>query len=530
LFFPLGIVPSARTALDEVFVKSEFLIVAKRLMETERRPMSPRELVDLAHRRQLFSDNVAGKTPYQTMKSKLSVHVRRFGASSPFIRMAPGRFYLRNLLEGNETPFDAKPIRPPKISEKVLVFTTGELDRVTTWQGLRTTWKKAAKTVFAQLKPYYIHRFDVEQDNNYTQVLTYVLVCRGDSILAYRRGTYNRVDKFLQGAVCVGFGGHVVETDLDLFNIDTLGVFECAARELNEELRLPAADVERLRQRDGLEIIGIINDDSSDVGRRHLAFVMRYEVSQDPQWDRPERGEKAITQLRWISARDPGRVWLWNFEYWSQLCLREFAPRLIMVRPAYRLLRRLPLRPPHLLCVLGPVGSGKTLATEVLRNDFGYEEINTGEIVASLIGVPPVPVTPRQTFQELAWQFISQPHGPERLAQRLLDVAACKDNPRLLVDGVRQKATISSLRRLAPDLRIGIIFVHTPADLAYSFYSDRIAQGASMSQFLAVRTAPVEAEVEGLIAMADAVLYNWTGRLQYRETIKALMTALGIRG
>jgi hypothetical protein len=28
--------------------------------------------------------------------------------------------------------------------------------------------------------------------------------------------------------------------------------------------------------------------------------------------------------------------------------------------------------------------------------------------------------------------------------------------------------------------------------------------------------------------MADAVLYNWTGRPQYRETIKALMAELGI--
>jgi hypothetical protein len=49
-----------------------------------------------------------------------------------------------------------------------------------------------------------------------------------------------------------------------------------------------------------------------------------------------------------------------------------------------------------------------------------------------------------------------------------------------------------------------------------------------MDEFLALRGAPVEAEVEGLITMADAVLYNWTGRLQYRETIQALMAELGV--
>jgi predicted NUDIX family phosphoesterase len=510
-------------------MKSEFLIVAKRLMETERRPMSPRELVDLGQKQQLFSDSVAGKTPFQTMKSKLSVHIRRFGAVSPFIRTAPGRFYLRTLLDGAKPPFDAKPLRPPKIKEKVLVYRTAELDAVTTWQGIQTTWKRVSKTILMRLQPHYIHRFDVEQDNSYTQVLTYVLVCRGDSILAYRRGTYSRVDKFLQGALCIGFGGHVVETDLDLFNVDSLGILECASRELMEELKLPPADIERLRHREGLEVIGIINDDSSDVGRRHLAFVMRYEVSPDPKWNQPERGEKAITQLRWMSLQDPGRVWLWTFEYWSQLCLREFAPRLVLVGPAYRLLRRMPLRPPHILCVIGPVGSGKTLATEVLKDDFGYDEINTGAVVAQILGIPPVPQTPRASFQEAAWNFISESSGPERLARRLLEIGHEKNTPRILIDGLRQRATLENLRKLAGDTKIGIVFVHTPADLAFSFYADRIAQGASMNEFLSVRNAPVESEVEGLIAIADAVLYNWTGRLQYRETIQELMLELGIR-
>src|ERR1039458_9861880 len=112
--------------IKDVFMKSEFLIVAKLLMETERKPMSPRGLVDLGQKRQLFSDNVAGKTPYQTMKSKLSVHIRRFGEASPFVRSAPGHFYLKTMLNGGETPFDAKPIRPPKSREKVLAYRTSD--------------------------------------------------------------------------------------------------------------------------------------------------------------------------------------------------------------------------------------------------------------------------------------------------------------------------------------------------------------------------------------------------------------------
>jgi hypothetical protein len=80
---------------------------------------------------------------------------------------------------------------------------------------------------------------------------------------------------------------------------------------------------------------------------------------------------------------------------------------------------------------------------------------------------------------------------------------------------------------MAGDKKIGIIFVQTPADQAFSFFASRIAQGASMTEFLETRSAEVEREVEGLISSADAVLYNWTGRPQYRETIEALMNELG---
>ena len=147
--------------------------------------------------------------------------------------------------------------------------------------------------------------------------------------------------------------------------------------------------------------------------------MLKYEVTEDPYWDRPERGEKGITQLRWVSE-DTSPLLLWNFEYWSQLCLRAFASGLTVARPAFRIIRKPPLRPPHILCVLGPVGSGKTMATAILKEEFGYVELNTGKVVAELLGIPPVSETPRAEFQEKAWQFINSQDGPGSLAIRLV--------------------------------------------------------------------------------------------------------------
>jgi dephospho-CoA kinase len=314
---------------------------------------------------------------------------------------------------------------------------------------------------------------------------------------------------------------------LNLFNADTLGLYDSAARELREELRMPEVDVERLKRGEGLKMVGIINDDSTDVGRRHVAFVMRFDVSGHEYWNSPERGEKGITQLRWVSNDTSQAVWLWNFEYWSQLCLRQFASGLTLARPAYRLLRRVPLKPPHILCIIGPVGSGKTLATDVLREEFGYVEINTGRVMADLLEIPPVPKTSRAEFQDKAWHFIQAPDGPRKLALRLVEMANIADSPRILIDGLRQRATLDTLRELLRTCKVGVLFVQTPPDVAFSFYTQRRAQRASISDFLAARNAPVETEVEDLIKSADAVLYNWTGKPDYHRAIRLLMKELG---
>ncbi len=490
--------------------------------------MSARELVKLGMDRQLFSDKIAGETPHQTMKAKLSVHIRRLGENSLFIRTEPGRFFLRHLLDSNREPFDAKPIAPVASTERVWVYRTTELDGLTTWQGLSSAWKKVTLAMFSTLRCDVRERLEVEEDNDYTQLLTYVLVTRGEAVLAYRRGTYNRTERYLRGSFCVGFGGHVIEGDFDLFHAGVEGILESASRELMEELSLPPTDIGRLRRHDDLKIVGIINDDSSEVGRRHLAFVVNYEVSGDRYWDRPERGEKAVTQLHWISTTGTAQVSLWNFEYWSQLCLRQFRPRLVRERAAYRLLRRRSLRPPHILCMIGPVGSGKTIATEVLRKDFGYREINSGKVLAGILKIKPVSAARRRQFQQRAWQFISQESGPMQLAKRIVEIANGLNSDRIVVDGIRQGRTVESLKFLLGSRRLGVVFVQTPVDLAFKFFVDRFPENATMADFLAARDALVEQEVEELISKADAVLYNWTGTPQYRETIRAMMRQLGV--
>src|SRR4051812_32735880 len=120
---------------------SEFLRVAEQILLLERKPMRPRELVDFALGKGLFSDRIAGKTPHQTMKSKLSVDVRRRGSASIFVRTGPGLFFLRQLLT-TQIVYEAPPLLKPAPQEQALVFPAAALSPQYRFQGIRRNSKR----------------------------------------------------------------------------------------------------------------------------------------------------------------------------------------------------------------------------------------------------------------------------------------------------------------------------------------------------------------------------------------------------
>lgn len=507
---------------------SEFLLIAETVLGRTQRSMSAREIVSFAMDQGLFSDRIAGRTPHQTMKSKLSQDIRKSGDSCRFVRTAPGRFHLRSLITDVSDVYHAPPYTKPASHEHVLAISRDLFSQVVDFQGLTRRWKTIKKRLLVDGRCEWIVRMAAEGNDAFKQVLTYVVVTRRGSVLCFKRGNYNRVESYLRGSRCVGFGGHVSGSDSPpLFPSPDLGVTECVVRELCEELDLPARDKRRLLKGQGLAYCGVLNDDSSAVGRRHFAFVFRYETSPDAAWRKPTRGEKSITQLQWLNAHSRA-IPIWEFEYWSQLVLRHLFPNLVTTAQAYRLVRRKPLTPPHLLCVIGEVGSGKSETTQILRDTYGYEEINTGRVMAELLRVPPIPQTPREDFQRQAWEFIGSPNGPARLAEGIIRRVSQTASSRILIDGIRQKETFVELRRISGHRRLGLLYVFTPPDVAYTFYRARESSGTAFDDYLAIRNAPVEKEVPSMIALADGVLYNWAGRAFHLATVHSMCKDLGI--
>jgi len=513
--------------------EATYLWVAETVLRKVGRPLRAGELVARGLDDQLFDDQDISKTPQKSMQSRLSMEILRNGTESRFVRVAKGQFFLRDLLykEGGAADvlevYTAPRREAPPSSEWVLAIHRDNYRSILDFQGIGLGPFESPEKLLDRRLVTYLPRTEAETRDDLKQFVTYTIVQHETKILSFVRGQYNRAASFLRGARCVGFGGHVTDADLSLFTQADLGIRANAIREIGEEINLPSGrpqiDPEKL------EILGVLNDNSSAVGVRHLAIVMRYWVEDFSKWERPQRGEASINRLRWIDTRHEP-LNLSDFEYWSQLCIREYFPQALRTAPSYRIQRQNVFRGRHIACVVGAIGSGKSATTDALINRAGYKQINSGQVLAELIGIPPVPESDRADFQTAAFEFISKPDGPRRLAAALVTAARKVAGERIVIDGIRHPETLAELKEMS-DVPLALMYVYTPPNVAFEMYRMREDYGfgdIDFDTFVDLYNAPVEGQVRYIIQDADVILYNWIGLPEYEKTINEMLTKLGL--
>lgn len=508
-----------------------YLWVAETVLRKHKRPLTARELVDYGLEDELFPASGLSNTPQKSMQARLSIDIL-YNESSSFVRTGRGRFYLRELLAQQRSDDRAalevyRAVRrvPIPSSEMVLCIPKTAYASFLRYQGIGCEAPSNPLMTLRGADVAYLPRSLAETDDGYKQVVTYTIIQYRSKILTFRRGLYNRAAKFLRGAQCVGFGGHVNEQDRDLFSIEDLGVRQNAAREISEELMLPGGrpDVNP----DELEFLGILNDDSSDVGVRHMAVVLRYWVDDWHEWKSASRGEVSINRLKWIDTLKD-EINLSDFEYWSQIVIRRFFKSSMTMGPSYKIQRKSIFQGAHILCVVGSIGSGKSVTSNLLRERHGYVGVNSGYALANLMNMPAVPITPRDVFQSAAERFIKTPEGPNELGRALASEASAVGSDRVLIDGIRHPETLQILKQHAP-LPVALLYVYTPPDVAFEMYRDREGHGENcitFAEFVKLYTAPVESKIRYMMGNADVIIFNWLGIDAYEMALSALMGEL----
>lgn len=191
--------------------------------------------------------------------------------------------------------------------ELVLTFPRRLLDDIGPFQGLQADVTAYIPRILEARNTRYIPRSVAEDDPSFKQIIPYVLVRRGRTLLHYVRGKASG-EKRLVAKGSIGIGGHINHRDEDLFGSGLDFYEEAVRRELHEELRIDADLTTR--------IVAVINDDSTPVGQVHFGVVHICELGDE----HVSRGEPCITEMRFLTLDDLEER-REHMETWSQFCL-----------------------------------------------------------------------------------------------------------------------------------------------------------------------------------------------------------------
>ena len=191
--------------------------------------------------------------------------------------------------------------------ERVLCFERNLFEKLGVFQGMNLDVEKYLPVVTATANVIYINRSEAELDKRYKQLIPYALILCGDKILRYRRGKGGGETR-LHGLYSVGVGGHIAEEDSGLFSTG-IGYQDAMRRELMEEVAIDATKE---------MAVGVINDDSTEVGYVHLGIVHIVYVPDESL----ANGRSGIVSPEFVpiseAAKNPEA-----YESWSRFCLEN---------------------------------------------------------------------------------------------------------------------------------------------------------------------------------------------------------------
>ena len=386
--------------------------------------------------------------------------------------------------------------------DRVLVVSKERLNETGKIHGIDKEYSTYINSLLRSEIPLFMDRFLAESDSNYKQIVSYLILRNDDKLLLFTRSEVNDYGSYVDGKYSIGFGGHVQDTDYDLFTSTDgdSGYIEGLKREVFEESGYLISN-EELRN----SFVGVLNDDSTPLGMHHIAFVHIIDIN--PKSSRLETDDTSINNLRFKSYDELGSIFH-KLEYWSQLCLIHFFGNHLNLSTFItgdELLSE--NQNADLLLLVGGIGSGKTLTANILEEYFDYLRVPCSRILQELIGCPSIDIIGRETIQDLGYEFINKEHGHNLFAQSIVNWMSSNPNDKYLIDGLRYPETYRELCELLSN-KIPIIYIENTIERRLEFVRSRESQKITLQYFYKILKHPVEGSIERFMPKSKVVIYN----------------------
>lgn len=150
-------------------------------------------------------------------------------------------------------------------SKRILICSADLIHKYFSFNGYKNIEFERVKGIFKSIKFDFISRDSAENNEEFKQIIPYVVFKKDDKFLVYQRSIAVG-EKRLAGLKSIGIGGHIEiidadSTKMDIWNIISNGMH----REIDEEI---GAEIEK-----NISFVGIINDESNMVNKVHLGLV-----------------------------------------------------------------------------------------------------------------------------------------------------------------------------------------------------------------------------------------------------------------
>jgi predicted NUDIX family phosphoesterase len=196
-------------------------------------------------------------------------------------------------------------VNPPQ--ENILVIRRSLFDELGAFQGLSFEPDKYLKAILSRGSNFFLPRPEAESNPAYKQIIPYALIVFQNTVLHYVRGKKAGEQRLIAKG-SIGIGGHMNETDESLFAMDQEAYRAGVEREVNEEIKIdtPFED----------QIVALLNDDSTEVGRVHLGIVHIFKLQEA----KVQKREAMITGLTFLTKEELTKR-RESLESWSQICV-----------------------------------------------------------------------------------------------------------------------------------------------------------------------------------------------------------------
>ena len=195
-------------------------------------------------------------------------------------------------------------IQPVHLDEEILVVQRSQLLKLnnnTLWHGINKEMFQAC-TAIISTHAAFIPRSRAETNPAYKQIIPYLIFSHSEKIFVMQRKTTSSEQRLAQ-KFSIGIGGHIRQEDITSNNI-----FTWAQREFNEEINYNG--------KKKVTNLGILNDDSNDVGKVHLGIVLHITGDNDQISIKDEHKSGILLSL------DECMALYDQMEPWSQICLQ----------------------------------------------------------------------------------------------------------------------------------------------------------------------------------------------------------------